>query len=200
MIGPLCTVLCRFRSQPRLFRAHPSRSRSRMDASGSKTSYRSKTTIRREKGHWDVQANRLEFLNGLAEIFGVSEPSHWYLVPRRSVEKHGGAGLLAHFEKSLAQTLLSVFPSHEWHWWKFREPPRHLPEYSYSPEHVHLLCQEIGSRELGVARLSDWYSKSQTEINSTHGTRSECGLLVQCSYWMEMRQWAFYSATGGTPV
>jgi hypothetical protein len=63
-------------------------------------------------GHWESEANQKEFFDSLGAKLGIRDPTHWYLVSRNDVDRNGGAGVLAHYGKSLSQAIMSVYSNH----------------------------------------------------------------------------------------
>lgn len=76
-----------------------------------------------------------------------------------------GRTLLKRYKSSLALTLNSVYPDHDWKEWKFASSPKRPPA-----DFISKLVGSIGL-ELGIIELEDWYSVSAAEFERIAGAR-----------------------------
>lgn len=95
---------------------------------------------------------------------------NWYAVSRNDVEKLGGASLLAHFDRSLSQTLQALYPDHEWRWWRFQGVPTTLRDEARSPRQVAEFFQFVHEAVLKLKSLDDWFHISSSELTASRGT------------------------------
>lgn len=65
------------------------------------------------KGYWRNQANQRNFLENLARKLGIKDHRDWGKISRAQVYKHGGSGLLNHFNNSVFQTITKAFPGNK---------------------------------------------------------------------------------------
>jgi len=62
------------------------------------------------RGYWDDIANQKKFMDGLAKKLTITESDGWYTVMGKTIQDHGGDGLLQRHSWSPYQLLKSVLP------------------------------------------------------------------------------------------
>jgi hypothetical protein len=64
------------------------------------------------RGFWSSLQNQRLFLDDMALKMDVKSVDDWYSVTRSKVIQHGGAGLLKHYNGSVAKMLQTVYPEY----------------------------------------------------------------------------------------
>jgi hypothetical protein len=72
------------------------------------------------------------------------------------------------FGGSVALAVSSVYPSHEWHVWKFSQVPKgYWEQLSNQRAYFEWLAQQIG-----VSSLGDWYGVTAATVHKHYGSLS----------------------------
>lgn len=102
---------------------------------------------------------------------GVTQLEDWYRVRPNDALKHEfGPVIRIQYNWSLAEALLTCYPEHEWHAWRFLKTPQ---AFWTSPTNRRSYFEWLQSK-LGVKTMSDWYQVQKAEIVKNHGN----GLLT----------------------
>ncbi len=81
-------------------------------------------TGRVPNGYWDTRANRVQYLNWLAERCGFLQPGDWYAVRKSHFRTHFGGGLLRNqYGSSIWRAMNDFLPEHDWKPWLFGATP-----------------------------------------------------------------------------
>lgn len=112
---------------------------------------------------WNDHENQKVYILWAASQLGISRLEDWYSVNTESIRNVEGSGLLSFYGDSLVKALVSIFPAHKWHPYKFGSAPG---GWWTVAENRRACLIDVG-RSLGVTKLSDWYNVSSTILKDT---------------------------------
>lgn len=115
---------------------------------------------------WKDTSNQRAFLLWFMKENGLEDMEGWYSIDKLDVAHAGGQKLLNQYGDSLRNTLTSVFPEKNWHFWRFSQNPKGLWE---NEENVLQYLQWAGER-LGVKSPQDWLNVSPKRLVELDGT------------------------------
>jgi hypothetical protein len=112
-------------------------------------------------GCWDSIENQRMALEAAATQLGVTSKDQWYQVKNSAAIKAGIGGMLKlKYGSSLRRALVSIYPEHEWHEWRFN---RLNTSWLQTPGNAQRCLEWLG-KQLGVQSLGGWYSVSKTDV------------------------------------
>jgi len=162
-------------------------------------------------GFWDDLRNQRAFLDALKEEKGYTSMEEFYQLTGKDLVKAGGrtlpqfnritpphshhSGLGIHliqrYSRSVAATLMNVFPEHQWHVWKFKTLPRVLSSNIQleAMNVVQSLADKLGialpqpGLEAGAGMLDAWYRVSVDQIPARfHAIEGGLASILRCAY------------------
>jgi hypothetical protein len=74
--------------------------------------------------HWKDLAHQRTFMDDLGRKLGFTSLDDWYNIRVRSINEHGGRGLLSFHGDSISKMLMTVYPEHSWQRHKFHHVPQ----------------------------------------------------------------------------
>lgn len=120
------------------------------------------------RNYWSSLENQRNFLIDLGSKLGIKEGdfSAWYGISGDQVAKDGGRALLEHYNNSISELLMSVFPEYNWDISQFLKKPRN---YWKSPLKKREFLVEVG-KKMGIEEgdLEAWYKVSSEDL-AKHG-------------------------------
>ncbi len=63
--------------------------------------------------HWDNTSNQRSFMEDLAKRLNINDQEGWYSISSKSVQEHGGLGLLKKYNHSISNIMEGVFPEYQ---------------------------------------------------------------------------------------
>lgn len=85
----------------------------------------------------------------------------WYKITIDDIQKHGGLGLLTHYNNSPAKALQSVYPDHNWATWKFGHLlTKHL---CWNLDNQKNFLEWLGV-QLEHKSMEDWYKVTKEDV------------------------------------
>jgi hypothetical protein len=124
---------------------------------------------------WAYTEMGLETLNDWYVLKSVSKPNEYlcnsikyrYTIDTSALRKLGCAGMLRmRFDDRLSSALVTCFPEHEWHPWKFA----HLPNGWWKRVPNQKLYFDWLFKELKYESMDDWYRLSVAGVRKHYGT------------------------------
>jgi len=109
--------------------------------------------------------NQRAFLNHFAQLRNINKMEDWYNVSAAELKANDGGHLLIIYE-SLAHMLQTVFPTHNWEPWKFKQPPRNI----WSQDGMLKKAFDALAKELNISKMEDWYDVTNKQIERKLGT------------------------------
>jgi hypothetical protein len=76
------------------------------------------------KGFWDSKHNQLLFMEWLGKKLDIKHLDDWYSKQRQDIENNGGSTFLYKCGNSILNLLQTVYPDHNWIWYKFKNVPK----------------------------------------------------------------------------
>lgn len=77
------------------------------------------TALLTVSGLWENPENVTKFFKWAEKELGIQTKQDWYKVTCKELERLGGYALVQHFNSSMHNAMMSVYPDHEWLPWKF---------------------------------------------------------------------------------
>jgi hypothetical protein len=116
------------------------------------------------KAFWSQPAHQVKFIRWLAADLNLPSLNAWYDIPRATIVKSGGHGLLKLHDGAISNALKLAFPDHEWQPWKF---VRISGEWDNPTTQKAFF--EWAAKQLGVATLTDWYQIKAQQVADLGG-------------------------------
>ncbi len=63
-------------------------------------------------GYWSDLDTQRSFMESLAKALNIQDTEGWYHVTKKTIEEHGGGGLLSQYDGSPSKLLQSVYPKY----------------------------------------------------------------------------------------
>jgi len=76
-------------------------------------------------GYWKHLENQKSFMDWIGNQLGYKNMSDWYGILQMDISNRGGATLLRKYGGNTSNILQSVYPSHQWSVWKFKNAKVH---------------------------------------------------------------------------
>eukprot|EP01114_Cavostelium_apophysatum_P017721 TRINITY_DN5331_c0_g1_i3.p1 TRINITY_DN5331_c0_g1~~TRINITY_DN5331_c0_g1_i3.p1 ORF type:complete len:845 (-),score=169.37 TRINITY_DN5331_c0_g1_i3:2211-4745(-) len=122
--------------------------------------------VRVSKGYWSDINNQRNFLLSLAKVLKLKKTSELTSLTSTVLKKHGGAGLLNHYEGSLIRCLRTAFPSEKWNPLDFS----HVPSNYWSDiEHQRTFLNKL-AETLKLSSRSDWAFVTAAAVQKNGGS------------------------------
>jgi len=123
------------------------------------------------RNFWSSMENRQAFMSEFGKKLGFKENERegWYKVSSRSFVANGGSGLLSHYDNSVYNLLLAVFPDFVWDPLKFTKAPQ---KFWKEVANQKVYMDEVG-RDLGIGseNMEGWYKVSNRDLLDRGGSR-----------------------------
>ena len=120
---------------------------------------------------WDSKENQLKYMAWLGEQLGYTTMDDWYKVFNNDFHTNYGCGLISKYNNSPYQLLISVFPEHNWLFWKFGQ----APSGSWNSNENQLKYIYWLGETLGYTTMEDWYDITVNDVFYNYGS----GLLTR---------------------
>jgi len=118
------------------------------------------------RGFWKSEENRRAYFDWVAEERVFESLDDWYSVSQKELRKHEHAiAVLAYHSSSLPRAVTELYPSHQWHPWKFTKAPR---GFWQDGESRRMYLDWLGT-ELGFTDYEDWYRITADDFRDNHG-------------------------------
>jgi len=107
---------------------------------------------------WDDQHIHRDFMDEFAKEREFKHWTDWYQVKRHEIEAAKGLSLLhRHYEGSVSQAVMKIYPEHPWRVSKFAETIQHREFFDNLGKKLH------------IKRWEDWYGVKHSEITDNGG-------------------------------
>jgi hypothetical protein len=138
---------------------------------------------------WKTRANRIAYFQWLGKRLGYTNINDWYKLTRALIHANKGALQLSNcsfvgipdcecdwegatlyrsvYNCSTILVLKDIFPDHEWQPWKLAKVPM---SWWSDLENQRKYLDYMGTHELGVKKLEDWYSIPASKIIALGGS------------------------------
>jgi hypothetical protein len=114
---------------------------------------------------WTKQKRQRDAFDWIAEQLKIQIQDDWYRTSAHEVKKLGGHLVRIGDSTNLYKTLKEVYPEFEWNSLLFKFLPKVTWEYEYNFRSLF----DYVAEQLGIEKQSDWYSKSEEEIENIGG-------------------------------
>jgi hypothetical protein len=112
-------------------------------------------------------AHQRMIFDAMKPVLKIDNPEDWYNVTSKAAFQAGGQAVIrTHYDSSLTRALMSIYPEHEWHEWKFHRGP-HGWWSSFENQHRYIQWLE---KQVGITSLAQWYSIPQSILKNNHGS------------------------------
>lgn len=107
-------------------------------------------------GYWKDESHRISYLEWFENQMGIIKPEQWYKVSVHDFKNnHGSTLFFTYFKGNMMKTAQALYPTFEFHPWKFRRTPRN--EFDMR-DHNHLRYMvDTTARELGFGFPEGYY-------------------------------------------
>jgi len=97
------------------------------------------------QNYWSYLENQQAFFDDLADKLKIQKYEDWYNVSIQSIFEHGGRGMLGRYNGSLIKALATVYPNHNWKFYKYYSPHQKISKERVSKSQMTL---QLTVREL----------------------------------------------------
>lgn len=117
---------------------------------------------------WDDATIRMEYFSWLGRQVGIARLEDWYsTLSVELLQQYRGGTLLARNGQSPVLAVLSAFPEHTWHEWRFRTVPVEFwMSRANRVRYFSWLQTEMGIDKTSMER---WYSVTNADVAARHG-------------------------------
>jgi hypothetical protein len=116
---------------------------------------------------WDSRENQLKYITWLGEQLGYTTIEDWYQIKQKYFSNNYGHGLLSKYNGSPYQLLTSLYPEHNWLFWKFTV----APNSSWENKENQLQYMNWLGEQLGYTTIEDWYKITKNDFEKNYGCR-----------------------------
>lgn len=118
------------------------------------------------RANWKERQNQRAFFEALGRKLGLENHSDWGKVDIRTIEKHGGAGILRYYGRSMFKALKFLYPEKDWNIeWFSRYPPRFWNDKRNQREFLDKLA-----KELCIEEDRDWKGVTSSIVQENGGS------------------------------
>ena len=152
-------------------------------------------------GLWNNHENQLKYMDWLGEKLGYTTMDDWYQIEQKDFSNnYGGGFLVSKYNHSPYQLLTSLYPDHEWLFWKFTVAPNN----SWDSKENQLKYMGWLGEQFRYNTTEDWYKITQNDFQGNYGSgflknyNNSPYQLLKCIYpEYEWLFWKFSQAPSG---
>eukprot|EP01114_Cavostelium_apophysatum_P001436 TRINITY_DN11234_c0_g1_i3.p1 TRINITY_DN11234_c0_g1~~TRINITY_DN11234_c0_g1_i3.p1 ORF type:complete len:383 (-),score=45.89 TRINITY_DN11234_c0_g1_i3:53-1201(-) len=94
------------------------------------------------------------FVDAVGRKLGIKQWRDWYKITVEDMAQHGSFSVLRHYQNSIHNTMVNVYPEHPWQMFLFQKAPN---GYWKNPDNQRLMFDHMWEK-LGIKQFEDWYT------------------------------------------